>query len=77
MTDHLRTMSPAWHARQRRHRHNSFRGHARMCQQQMQGIISSDSATETAKQLALEIRNRALALEEALKVRVDLEECDE
>ncbi len=74
MTDKLANSTPQWHARQRRHRHNSFRGHTTMCQQNMWAIITSDSATEEAKKLAQRIHMLAEELEEALKTRIDPKE---
>lgn len=53
------------------HRHNSYRGHARMMQMQAIHIANSDSTTQETKELADKIYDLAVALGESLKKRVD------
>lgn len=69
MTDRLRPMTPAWHARQERWRHNSFLGHARMMRMQCIAILSSKTTTDEAKQIAVRIEQDAELLAEALRIR--------
>lgn len=71
-TDTLKPMTKEWFARQRRHRHNSYSGHARMMQMQTQAIMPSDTCTDEAKIIACNINNLASLLSLALKQRIDL-----
>lgn len=57
--------------RQRRHRHNSFFGYARMIQTQAHAIQRSASVTLEAARLASDIEYKAILLVQALKTRVD------
>ena len=69
--DRLKSGEPAWLARQRRWRHNSFLGHVAMARQNMWVILTSDSTTQKAKKLSQEVYQKLVELEDALKVRVD------
>lgn len=57
--------------RKRVWRHNGFLGTVSMAQKGMWNIMTSDTATPQAKELANELRNDLLALYELLKERVD------
>ena len=71
MVDKLQPMNDAWHARQRRHKHNSFRGHAAMMLAQLQGILRSDSITPEARAAAEDMLTLADSLAFHLEKRVD------
>ena len=57
--------------RLRAFRHNSFVGHARMMMMQAQNIATSDTTTEETKQIADQIVELAVKLEQSLKTRID------
>lgn len=49
------------------YRHNSFLGSCAMARSQMTGIINASTPTETAKQLAYDIRRALILLDEELR----------
>lgn len=61
--------SPAYLARQRIWRHNSYLGMCAHSAGQMTSIIRSDTATPAAKHIASQIFDLTIALKEALKER--------
>jgi hypothetical protein len=69
--DYLKSGSPQFKARQRRHRHNGYLGQAKMATLFCGQIIRSDSTTAAAKGLATEAYRILSQLEYALKTRVD------
>lgn len=71
MSDTLKSTSPEWFKRQRRHRHNSFLGFASMTKQNMVTIVAADSTTIEAKEIAKKIYNLSVLLTDYLKTRVD------
>jgi len=62
---------PSKQKRQKIWRHNSFLGHAAMMRQNARNIITADTPTDEAKDLAAQIESLAARLSEALKERVD------
>lgn len=62
---------PKTPARQRVWKHNSFRGHTAMMQQQLRGMLASDSITEAARGQILTVQLEVQTLDGLLKERKD------
>ena len=69
MVDKLKSGTKAWAERQRRHKHNSFHGHVKMAQANMQSILLSQTATDESKDLARDLYAVAADLGHSLKKR--------
>lgn len=67
--DKLKPGSKQQAARDARWQHNSFIGHARMMQMQCKAILSSVTATDEAKAIAVRIEQDAEFLADALRSR--------
>jgi hypothetical protein len=69
MVDRLKAGSPAWLARQKRWRHNSFFGHIALAQANMRAILASETASARAKRQAESVLYSLNALKIALTER--------